>query len=1553
MELNRILCRAVLTGLFIFSTPAAHLAHAGSNQARELASNDLTDLDRQMIEQLINGLHNPDARVTSAAAEKLGAYPYKEVHDALVTATTQLMRDHTKVKNFSFTVTAALKSLEQISTGKDAPAIRQLRDVFELNRYSNPVIINIAHHLDGYFSNIEYSASTRTTALPSLKAKADKKPAAAKDAATNANRATQSKAQASNQPRLNLKELLENVNPEAKARIEHNLLSSVEENLFDRSVRHANEGQFPEYFGREAELEKVAQALLRIEKGHVLLTGKAGVGKTTILKMLSDSWFQGKIPFRGSEPPIILELTITDVTNPQDPTIIKGRIAAAQLLAQALNRHVILFIDEAHISTAMTRNAIKNFLTKEIGTVDNRVQFVWATTSTESRTFLSDSAFSRRWVEIDITEFAIREAIETVKRSHIQKWRREHTRGNIAFTEISDEAFEFAAKYARTEQKHAGNPTGIKELLEGSIIYRMRELEREAQDKKSLSADERNFTLEVQDIRNYMSFQLGLKLIPGDKNFDAKFAEIWRQVEQDYVGNEGLLHSQRKLMYQHFAIMKPEKMLTQVLLGPPGGGKTYLANVISNRFFNTDALIINMAEYSEGGLSKNTLISSPSGTRDSDEPGRLIDYIRKNPLGGVVILDEADLGHKDILDLFVGMITNKQVSDGLGRVYNTERFLVYLTSNVGQDRMINREAKGKAISWEDVEMRRHAITTEIVVDGKRITVVRPDVTKTAFEDFVKKINQHSNPMADSTLAAQDGEKLKRRMHVHYVLPPTQEDLKEAARRLVNKWVQEVKLEHRITIKISDETVDRILDLKGYRFEEGFDYVNKQFDERLKALMTPYLSQRGQTLTVSVGTEKVPFGKRQLEGFTLQVEGSGMKQSHSLGVSMPASNNPWFMNDDITKRIQNFPIEMSKRIQGQDQQIATVYEMLRQKRLNWDSRIVFTQIGTSGNGKTEFGYSAAEALFGNRSAAFKISGIQHWGDLHNYFRSDTGFVGSNQETEFERWFMARKTLGGGVIILDELLSFAGMHREAIGSKIEAINKLYDMLDEGFIKFGSRKEDARGFIILITGNAMQELFDGIDDSPESEKLVRRILERVSKDDIAKYFRSLGIDAPKLARFGPIFVNGPLSRATSQAVGMKEVRRAIEDAIRETSQLYDVKVSVDPEIINEIVKRVSTVRMGMREVNGAIRTLVIQPVTGILSDLEGTSDIRATLKDGKIIWTADGAEAVREEMALGSAKISRWIEAKSAAKTARINTPQLVDVTEQPKVIVSEAQHLRTAIHEVYGHWMVDYLLTGKNNSETISLIPGDDHLGYVRPKDTLKAYTGPSLNSWLRQAAMLESGARATFIAGFYAGGGGTSGASRDPNKRRGDDLGRVDQIFDAMLSNQIFRRYTEFSNGMQKDRFKDFMRSVSKGMADRLIRYGLKTKQFQSVFNEVLNERFISETRIEELIQKVDRKTIASPEQLLMWAVSASTVQAVQKAKREGADVREIERLAKLGRELILKTSNEITAEMKLKGEKPGPWLGDTRAKGLGRLDQLSGVPNVAKGNQAVRCELLF
>jgi hypothetical protein len=264
---------------------------------------------------------------------------------------------------------------------------------------------------------------------------------------------------------------------ERQAKMILSFSETVENNLYNKSVEAHNDPKkrFIEYFGRDTETKEMIDALSKIEKGHVLLTGKAGVGKTTILQILSDAFVQGKLSIHDEKPPIILELPITKIMNQLESD---EAIANARLLSDALRRRVILYVDEAHVSSNIVRQTLKGYLTRMVHDIGNKpgVNLVWSTTSSEARDFFNDSAFSRRWSMVHVDEFDRDNTIKLIKKSSVPMWKKEHHKSGVTFDGIEEDAFDYAYRFGPMEQRHAGNPTGTKELLEAAITRRMNDL---------------------------------------------------------------------------------------------------------------------------------------------------------------------------------------------------------------------------------------------------------------------------------------------------------------------------------------------------------------------------------------------------------------------------------------------------------------------------------------------------------------------------------------------------------------------------------------------------------------------------------------------------------------------------------------------------------------------------------------------------------------------------------------------------------------------------------------------------------------------------------------------------------------------------------------------------------------------------------------------------------------------------------------------------------------------------------------------------------------------
>ena len=1218
-------------------------------------------------------------------------------------------------------------------------------------------------------------------------------------------------------------------------------LESLDNNIYDKSVGTLNSVRsFLNYYGREEIVENILDALTRTEKAHPLLKGKAGVGKTTLLQMAQDGFIQGKYTFKDQLPPVIVELSITAITNPTDPTAIKNSLKALQFLSKGIDREIIAFIDEAHVGTKMFQNAVKGFLSKKFIRDANRVHMVPATTTEESRVFLQDKAFSRRFVDVYVPEFNHDDVIALIKQTQIPVWQEEHQAKGYRFKEFTDDAIELAYKYREVEQPHAGNPTGTKELLEGALVYKLR--------RGVKAGNTGDFTVTAEDIHKYLKSSTAMELFPGDPEFDVIFENKFKEFSGSMGGTNGLILEWKSRLKSHFATIHRKNMTADINFGPPGGGKSFIAEQIAKYFFNGAILVINGGEYKTGDLGINKLIGSPTGTVGSEEQrSPLTKFISENPQGGVIAIEESDYMHQDILQFFTNMISKREFKDGLGQTWKTDKFIIIQNSNFGQEFMLPTDSKNK-MTWEQYNVRRRQLTQKMTIDGVEVEVIRPDKLDQIFDAFVHKIVTKSNPGEDTSAVSQEMLKQKRRYKAHYVLPPTKEELITAARNNVNQFIEDAKLDFGVEFKIADDLISEVINIEKYEFEKGYTYIHNQLEDKLYKYLSSHYGKRGLQFDVKLG---VNAEKEKI--MIVQELGSKNVTEYAMGRDPELNQNPWASSQEMQKRIHYFVPNMRKRLRGFVAQIEDMKARLIQKTLDWGTNMTTTQLGTTGNGKTEFYKAAAVAIYGTEEALFKISGLTHKYMLTDHLRPPASFKDSNEETPFERWFKSRLHSGGGIILFDELLSLDGLSHEDLSQRLEIINQLYEFLDEQKLKIGKTVYDARSFIPGITGNALQSLFKGLPNSPDAELITNDILKKMTRQRIVEALGKLGLDPPKIARLGKIYLNGPVPKDESIEIGKIKIAQMVEEVKRQIGR--SIEIVIDESITNEVVDRLTTVTLGMREVNSGFNTIAQESITGIVKYIPSVKKIEAKLDHEVIHWFADGKEVIFAGVTVDSSGLQdkNWTFKANMDENAKDRTPQLGDIgTAEETKYSPEALKIVTT-HEVYGHFMVDAMTGGKNTSDAISLIPDEDYGGYVRHRRP-ELMSFDTISSMMRRISVLQAGHRAVFLSGIYATGGGNHGGARDPKEPPSDDLGKIREIQNEMINNELIYGINEKSLVRQKENVNkpvyDFMVKVT----DKMIQTGRDSKLFDEVYEKTMKDRFIGGADLDKAVEKIMSQT---------------------------------------------------------------------------------------------------
>ncbi len=128
----------------------------------------------------------------------------------------------------------------------------------------------------------------------------------------------------------------------------------------------------------------------------------------------------------------------------------------------------------------------------------------------------------------------------------------------------------------------------------------------------------------------------------------------------------------------------PSKPLASFLfLGPTGVGKTELSKVTAKTIFDSNSSItrLDMSEYMEKH-SVSKIIGAPPGYLGFESGGQLTEAVRKNPYS-LILLDEIEKAHKDILDILLQVLDDGIITDGQGRTINFKNSIIVLTSNLG------------------------------------------------------------------------------------------------------------------------------------------------------------------------------------------------------------------------------------------------------------------------------------------------------------------------------------------------------------------------------------------------------------------------------------------------------------------------------------------------------------------------------------------------------------------------------------------------------------------------------------------------------------------------------------------------------------------------------------------------------------------------------------------------------------------------------------------------------------------------------------------------------
>ncbi len=443
--------------------------------------------------------------------------------------------------------------------------------------------------------------------------------------------------------------------------------------LVDRAAR----GKLDVLVGREAELKRAMQVLCRRRKNNPVFVGEAGVGKTAIVEGLAQRIADEQVPelLQGSR------IYSLDVGAMLAGTRFRGDFeerVKGVLDAVTGEEKSILFIDEIHNvlgagSTSSGTMDAGNMLKPALSSGELRC--IGSTTFDEYKRFERDRALARRFQRVDVPEPSSQDCLAILEGL---KPRYEEHHG-----------VRFTAPALRAMVK-----LSVKHLPDRFLPDKAIDVMDEAGAAERLRPEsDRRKTIGVRQIETVVASMARIPIAKAKRDDRDQLQQLAPNLKTVVFGQDSAIEQLVAAVHRSRAgLGRPDKPTGSFLFtGPTGVGKTELAKQLAWQL-GVNFERFDMSEFMEKHAVAR-LIGAPPGYVGFEQGGLLIDAVRKNP-HGVVLLDEIEKAHPDLFNILLQVMDHAELTDNQGRKADFSHITLIMTSNVGA-----RELSGRSVGF--------------------------------------------------------------------------------------------------------------------------------------------------------------------------------------------------------------------------------------------------------------------------------------------------------------------------------------------------------------------------------------------------------------------------------------------------------------------------------------------------------------------------------------------------------------------------------------------------------------------------------------------------------------------------------------------------------------------------------------------------------------------------------------------------------------------------------------------------------------------------------------